>query len=300
LFIALKKTIRSIFFTFIRISGIPFLLREIVQRKRISIVLFHDIQPDSAENIFFYIKKKYNVISLNSYINAVKNKNSSDIPPKSLILTFDDGHSGNYKLLPLIKSSGIPVTIFLCAGIISTNKSFWFKLNMPGKIKEELKLLPNDERLKIVSEMELNDEEEDKDNQKALNEFQIIEMKQHVDFQSHTVTHPVLTKCSDTDATYEIKESKRILEEQFNLNINAFSYPNGNYSDREVDILKKNGYECGLTTDCGYNDIKSDLFRLKRFSGGDHSNKNEAIVRLSGLWSFIQKFKKSLSLKMHF
>ena len=67
---------------------------------------------------------------------------SRSLPPKSLIVTFDDGHIGNYDLLPVLRAKKIPVTIFLCAGIIDTKRHFWFKHKPPSHRSSSLRQMP--------------------------------------------------------------------------------------------------------------------------------------------------------------
>ena len=100
----------------IRYSGIPHIVREIIQKKRITIFLFHDISPETAELAFRYLTNHYNIFGLAEFITALKTNNFLAIPKKAAIITFDDGHKGNYRLLPIIKQLAMPATIFLCSG----------------------------------------------------------------------------------------------------------------------------------------------------------------------------------------
>ncbi|MDN7025652.1 polysaccharide deacetylase family protein [Methanoculleus sp. FWC-SCC1] len=271
----------------IRYSGIPFIFREIIQRNKVTILYFHDINPDTAEKIFGKLMSIYNIISLNDFLYLHREKKNP--PKKALIITFDDGHRGNYKLLPIIKKFHIPVTIYLCSGIINTNRHFWFKEKHPFYNGRMLKNTQNSERLRILKEIGFEQEKTYLSPQ-ALSKNQIIEMLPFVNFQSHTIFHPCLTKCDDSEAWNEIFISKQMLERDYNLDINAIAYPNGNYSDRDIQLCMDAGYEFGLTTEFGFNTYNTDPFRLKRLSVNDTDDINELIVRVSGFWAFL-KFK---------
>ena len=78
------------------------------------------------------------------------------------------------------------------------------------------------------------------------------------------------------------------LEKDFDLIINAIAYPNGDYSNRDIKLVKKAGYKCGLTVDFGYTSKNTDLFRLKRLSINDSIDLKEIIVKASGLWAFFK------------
>ena len=94
--------------------------------------------------------------------------------------------------------------------------------------------------------------------------------------------------CAYDEAKHEIAHSKKILEEDYGLNINAIAYPIGYYSDRDIELVKAAEYKCGITVDYGFNTIKTDLFRLKRILAGDTEDINELIVKASGLWACIK------------
>ena len=282
---------KNTLFKILRYTGLPFLFRELIQKNRITILLFHDISPETADFTFQYLRKKYNLISLNDLLNAIDYKDLISLPQKALIITFDDGHIGNYNLFPLIRKNKVPVTIFLCAAIINTKRNFWFTYKPSEGKKGELKKIINSERLAILNRYGYTQEEEHETPQ-ALNKIQIMEMKECVNFQSHTLFHPILTQCSFDDAKKEIYESKKLLEDEYGLTINAISYPNGDYSKREIDIAKDGGYFCGVTVDYGFNTTSTDVYKLKRISVKDTFNLDELIVKSSGVWGLIKLFSK--------
>ena len=141
----------KLLFRLFRISGLPFLFRELIQRNKVTILLFHEISKVTAEQTFSYLSKKYNIIALNDFIDAIDKRDKTKIPKKALILTFDDGHIMNYEMLPVIKKYNIPVTIFLCASIINSNRHFWFKYKNQSISTGPLKYLSNKERLNVLA-----------------------------------------------------------------------------------------------------------------------------------------------------
>lgn len=246
--------------------------------------MFHDIKKENTESIFRALAKRYEIISLDSFIKANLNKEPHLLPKKAMIITFDDGHIGNYELLPTLKKYKIPITIFLCSAIVNTKRHFWFKFT---KNSEELKKISNADRLTKLKDLGFEQEREF-DKPQALTKDQINEMSAHVNFQSHTRFHPCLNRCTDKESYDEIVGAKNELETSFNLNINAIAFPNGDYSLREIEIAKASGYKCALTVDFGYNSINSDPFTLKRISVNDTSDINELIVKASGVWIFFK------------
>ncbi len=278
---------RKLFFKLIRYTGLPALFRRFYQRRRVTILVFHDIDPRKAEPVFAFLKRNYNLISLKTFIRACQNKKAEDLPARPLVITFDDGHVGNFSLLPLIKRYQLPITIFLCAGIVGTNRHFWFTHSDSILSDVDLKKVPNQERLAHLEAIGFFPEKEYARPQ-ALNREQIMAMKETVDFQAHTLFHPCLPNCDDAEAWGEIRDSRKVLEEKFGLDIEGFAYPNGDYTYREMALCKKAGFKYALTVDSGLNSINSDLFRLKRISVNEGECFQEMVVKSSGLWSFFK------------
>ena len=278
---------KKLLFKLFRFSGLPFLFRELVQKNKVSILLFHDISRATAAQTFECLAKKYNLLDLNDYITAHETGDFTKIPEKALIITFDDGHIRNHEILAVVQQKKIPVTIFLCAAIVGTKRHYWFKFKNKGVSVPDLKHLPNEERLAVLSAAGFQQEEEYGYAQ-ALQKDQIQAMKPHVNLQAHTLFHPILPKCNDREAYEEIVKGKEVLEEEFGLEINTLAYPNGDYSDRDIELAKAAGYRCGITVDYGFNTPQTDIFRLKRLSVNDTKNLDELIVKASGVWSFFK------------
>lgn len=276
----------NVVYKVLRFSGIAWLWREMVQRNKVTFLLFHDMDVGDAERNFAYLKRHYHFISLSDYLDAVSNGNP--LPKKSVVITFDDGHLSNYQMLPVIQRLHIPVTIFLCSSIVGTQRHFWFRHSEDMKSQvEPLKQLTNNKRLEALKHWDFDQQQSYSDIQ-ALTLAQILEMKSQVDFQSHTCFHPILPQCTGKEAWQEIAGSKRQLENDFGLRITALSYPNGDYSERDIEMAKEAGYRCGVTVDSGYNDKHSDLFRLKRFSVNDAKSITELMVKASGVYALIK------------
>ena len=281
-----KNLLKAICFTLLRFSGLPFLIREAAQRRKVTIVVYHSLPADLAEVHFGILGSRYNIVSLSTYLSARASGSMNTLPSKSLIITFDDGHRNNYQLLPLLQKHEIPITIFLCSGIVGTRRHYWWSHAGSPSEAQKLKSLPDEQRVGALIEKGHADSKEYETRQ-ALSWKEIAEMRNVVDFQSHTVFHPILPECSEQRAKREIIESKSFLE-QHGLEIHGLAYPNGDYSDRDIRLLRNAGYVCGLTLKPGYNDAKTNLFCLRRVALPDDAGINELIVKTSGLWTFLK------------
>jgi poly-beta-1,6-N-acetyl-D-glucosamine N-deacetylase len=282
--------LRRIAFFLLRMSGLPRFIREVVQRRRVTILVYHKLSPEVADRHFEVLRRSYNIISLAEYLDS-RTDMCRRLPPKPLIMTFDDGHRGNYSLKPLLERCGIRATVFLCSGLADTNRHFWFETEMSNNVRQGLKGVRDDERLKILAGMGFAETAEQTTRQ-ALSASEIEEMKEVVDFQSHTVYHPLLPQCSDQRAFDEISDSKIQLEDKFGLRINALAYPNGDYSTREIAAAEKCGYQCALTLDLGFNTRTTPAFQLKRICINDDAELDELFVKASGLWGLLKRIAR--------
>jgi len=213
------------------------------------------------------------------------------LPDNCLILTFDDGLMNNFKLTQLFRKYEIVPTIYLCTQIIDTNRGFWWKHNYSGISTEKLKFLKHDERIYQLSKSGFKIDQSI-GQRESLSQSEITKMRKWVDFQSHSRFHPILTTCSDNQSWDEISGSFNDLFSIMGKPPYSFSYPNGNYSNREKYFVRKAGYQCAVTTEYGYNDATTDLFQLKRISAGSGSNFYEIVVRTSGLIGLIKTIIK--------
>jgi peptidoglycan/xylan/chitin deacetylase (PgdA/CDA1 family) len=280
---SLSQQLRKIIFSSLYYTGIPFLLREVVDRDKTTIVVLHAPSPEAARGHFEALRKRYNVIPLADYLRARIDGRAGELPPKSLIITMDDGHRSNAQLKSLLQEMEIPITIFLCSGIVGTHRHFWWLHIRSSSEAKACKQMTDAERLEFLLSRDYHPEQEYPDRQ-ALSKSEIEELKPLVDFQAHSVSHPILPACGDEKAEGEIERCKTDLEQLYGLKIEAFAFPNGDCSERDIVMTRNAGYRCALTIDTGINDIDTDLFRLRRVSVPDDAPVSELLVKASGFW----------------
>jgi poly-beta-1,6-N-acetyl-D-glucosamine N-deacetylase len=288
-----RHLFRSAVFALLRFSGLPFLIRELRQRNKVTIIVYHAIEATRADVHFAALRRRYYMMSLSDFLEARSRKTRERLPRKALIITLDDGHKSNYALMAMIQRHRIPISIFLCSGIVGTHRHYWWLHANDAEEAQALKRLTDEQRVQTLLRAGHTDRRTYETRQ-SLSRDEIAEMKSVVDFQSHTVFHPVLPACSVGRATWEVRESKEALEREHGLKIYALAYPNGDYSEREVRLLQSAGYSCGLTLDAGFNDCETDLFRLRRLALPDNAGVNEVIVKTSGLWALLNAFGAKL------
>lgn len=281
---------RRLAFRVLRWTGLPFLLRELVQYRRVSILCYHDPRPDDFARHLETLARHYSIISLRRFLDW-RRRSDITLPPKALVITFDDGHRNNFQLRDVLRRFDVSATIFLCSAIVGTKRHFWWT-KAPSSRIAGLKQLSDRERraaLRAGGFVETNEYGE----RQALSGEEIFRLRPFVDFQSHTRFHPILPQCDDVRAADEIRNSKRELESRFGLHVYALAYPNGDYSARDAELARHAGYECALTIDGGYNTRTTDAFRLRRIPMHDAASRDELIVKASGLWGLWERRRKA-------
>jgi poly-beta-1,6-N-acetyl-D-glucosamine N-deacetylase len=275
--------IRALIFAGLRLSGLPWLLREAVRRRRTTILVYHDPSPRTMEGHLRALGRRYNFVSLADYVSS-RTGGLVQLPPKSLVITLDDGHAGNHELRGVFERFDVRPTIFVCTGLIGTRRGFWF---LHAADVEALKRLPNDERIAALGASGFSSDAE-LPRREALSTDELRSLSTVADIQSHTVTHPILPACTNQEARFELEESKRQLEQSFDLAVDALAYPNGDYSDRELSLTRALGYTCAVTVDGGSNTSSTDLFRLRRTAVDDRDSVDAVLVKASGLWRHVK------------
>lgn len=251
-----------------------------------------------------YLKKRYHPITFQTLLNAMDGK--EQLPSRPVIVSFDDGYDDNYlNAFPVLRSLGMPATIFVSTGYVGSGKPFWFDLathilyHLPngnltvkdlgitlpldtdvnsrriaaGRLVGALKRVGNAQRLGILDwlEREHGDAMRPADFRlsRPLSWDQIREMSAAgIEFGSHTVNHPILSRLDDEELRRELTDSRLRLEQELGKPAPVLAYPVGGpeeFNDRVVRAATAAGYRLGVSYMPGVNRLGDmDRFRLRR------------------------------------
>jgi peptidoglycan/xylan/chitin deacetylase (PgdA/CDA1 family) len=160
----------------------------------------------------------YTVIPLRTLVNYLRGEGPAP-PPKSVVITADDGHKTVYSdMLPIVRQYKMPVTLFIYPSCIS-NPHAPYAMSW--------------EQLKKLQETGL------------------------FDIQSHTFWHPNFKrdkkKLKPADYQKEVHtqlaKSKAVLEKRFGTKVDVLAWPFGIYDDYLEQEAKKAGYVMALSID---------------------------------------------------
>ena len=271
----------------LQLSGVPWLVRETVQRRTVTILCYHQLTPSVADVHFRTLRKHYTPIRLQEYLDARRTGTMDRLPPKSVVVTIDDGHKSIYQLKDVFVRHRMPVTVFVCSGFVEAARRFWFLApGLSDTRRQQLKAASDTVRIETLRAMGFDQSVEFGDRD-GLTLCEILELRPWVDFEAHSITHPILSQCSDAKSEDEITTCRMDLERWLGAPVRSFAYPNGSYSTRELEYVRRAGYECAVTTQPGFNTLTTPSFELRRFVMRDDCGPFELLTRACGVWNVL-------------
>ena len=256
-----------------------------------------ELDMGEFETIIDFLHTHTQVMALS---DAVKSLNQGTLPPRSVALTFDDGYlEWSRNVAESLLKRSMPATFFVSTEILSGIP------NWHERIVEAVRVLPNagvrlplgitkytelsrpDQRIGLIKDLQshlkyvhLSERLE----AIALLESQAIAPLQKIpafaasdvrslhsrgfDIGGHTVRHPILTKCTDTEARSEIAGCKSELEQVIGGKVNFFAYPNGrpglDFTEKHAAMAKEAGFEGAFSTSTGVATRASNIYQLPR------------------------------------
>lgn len=282
----MSKSIKAILNFIIYFSGINY-LSSLFLKDQIFVFAYHSIS--SPENLDSLSGDLYENLSINAaefekqILFLIKNGHTfitfSDLSDanklhgkKPTIIYFDDGFRDVLlNAAPILKKYGIPAVVFVTSGLISRTHFLWtlkyrFYLKSKGVPAVEIeKRILNLKGLSDIQREKSVDEQYRKDGFIFdLNKPEIFldwnDIKSLSDLGweigSHGVAHCRLTETNEDQLAYEVKESKRTIENELHRKVRSFSYPYGRWNDKVNSVIKEAGYEFIVSEKEGLNEFK--------------------------------------------
>ena len=283
--------LEEIFCLSLRFAMIPFFVREVYARHKVTIINYHDPSPELfAKHMEFYVRH-YSIISMDQLINSLTGDDWWTLPAKSMVITLDDGHSGNARLFSIIRHYRIPVVLYATSGLINTRRRFWFRIpGLEGCNLTFLKSIDDDARRKILKKDYGHTDDRKYEDRTVLSRNEVTEFLEIGGvLGSHTLTHPILTMCKEKTVRFELRESKKVLERDYGISIKHFAYPGGSWDGQIATMVEHAGFMSARTIDPGWGTTKSKPFALPNFGISDNARINKAVVQASGVWEMLKR-----------
>lgn len=269
------------------------------EERRIVPVYSHNTNVDTLEDLISWFQSNdYTFISSEDMINQVNNGIKSN---KQVWLSFDDGYEKNFTdLFPILKKHNVPATFFIATKGVKDGY-FWYQRafqNRNSQFYEEVQELwemPNKQRVEIIEKLPAyvgGRNAISPDSLKSLGSAVNI-----ITIANHTHDHVICDFCTDEELIEQINICETKLKSQCVNYKTYFSYPNGNYNERVMGIIKQLGFNMACTTQYGFITEKTNLFDVPRNDIKDYASKEEAVLSSYNLWSpFFRKVKNLLKI----
>jgi glycosyltransferase involved in cell wall biosynthesis/peptidoglycan/xylan/chitin deacetylase (PgdA/CDA1 family) len=155
-------------------------------------------------------------------------------PPRTVVITLDDGYADNRKLAyPILRQYGFPATLFPVSGKMGRIND-WSRNELKARqlmTWEQLKEMVADGGVRIGA---------------------------------HTRTHALLPTMSVGDLRDEIAGSKEDLEHELGVPVTTFAYPYGEYDSAVLSVAAQANFTGACTVDEGLNFVGTSPMALRR------------------------------------
>ena len=107
-----------------------------------------------------------------------------------------------------------------------------------------------------------------------------------IQFGSHGHSHCILPRAEMNIARKELEQSKSIMEAKLGKEVSAFSYPNGDFNEEVVGMVRDSGYRIAFGTENGRVSWQDNPYKLKRVNVHEDMTRSIPmfLARIVGLW----------------
>jgi peptidoglycan/xylan/chitin deacetylase (PgdA/CDA1 family) len=180
-----------------------------------------------------------------------RNGRTPRTPKTPVVLTFDDGYADNLQnALPILQEFGLTAAIFPVLDL-GRRSTWWGEMAAVGAPL----LTPPDIRSMEAAGIE---------------------------FGSHSVTHPWLTRLTDSELVEELTRSREVLGSIVEHPLPVLAYPYGDVDPRVKQAVQGAGYSAALAVNSGPLGIHADPWEIRRLPIANLSNDAYMKFKLSG------------------
>jgi peptidoglycan/xylan/chitin deacetylase (PgdA/CDA1 family) len=287
------------------------------------------VRPEMFRRQLQFLKTHYRVIHPENYCAWIER--GEPLPPRSVLVTCDDGLVNTLTdMLPVLQSENVPCLFFVTGASTGENPGMlWYEelyhlmralplddKDSPLPAEEGAKSGPSDSfqglwwrTVRRASRLDaaargnwMDGIRSRREQSRSLHSetrwrlLNIADLRRLADagmsIGAHTLTHPVLSLCSEQEAAREIGQSKTDLESALGRPVWAFAYPYGNsgtMGEREVRLARQAGFTCAFLNVERWGDGRSDRFAIPRIHVSRDTGLPEFAAHVCGIHTRLQR-----------
>lgn len=281
---------------------------------RLSILTYHDVleSPDylrpgistikAFEQDMWVLARHFNVLSMDEALDGL---DRGTLPPRSVVITFDDGYLSSVRnAAPILKRFGFSAMWYLVPSLIEGGQ-LWV-----DRATESVRRLPagaldltefglghfdvvdDQSRKQLFAKVEAEYCGRSQGDQYAMADFLVSRAEGEVpelamlnadqvrelaasgmEIGNHTRSHPVLSTLPDDQVEDQIAQGRDELDRILGYKVRHFAYPVGrprkDFSGKHADLVERLGMASAVTTGWGTSNASTDRFQLPRFTPWD-------------------------------
>lgn len=221
-----------------------------------------------------YIRNKCSPISIDEYLFYCENK--TDLPPNSVVVSFDDGFKNNYSVAaPILDEFQIPAVFYISSGVVNTNMMFWVdvledcinltkkpyinvylnekveffidtyeqKIAALNSIKAYCKTRPYFDTRRVLEDIQvatgITPQVDHAENYKKItwDELKVMNDNSLFVIGGHSLYHNILSQLDANMLDKEIRSSLDLLEINLQTSIYHYSYPEGQKNHYNSSVI---------------------------------------------------------------
>ncbi|MDX3772870.1 polysaccharide deacetylase family protein [Chromatiaceae bacterium AAb-1] len=244
-----------------------------------------------------WVKQHFNVLSATEALACLQ---QGALPPRSLLITFDDGYRNNAThALPVLQHYGLNAVFFIASDFLHggimwndivlealriwpqtrLDLSQWqlgiHPLTSPQqRLTTALQLLPLIKYRPLAERRQLTDylaRQVTLPRNLMMDDSHLRQLQQAgMEIGGHTCSHPILSSLTQSEARQQIVQNKQYLETLLQQPLLWFAYPNGkpgkDYTTETRTLLQQAGYQAAFSTSVGVAEPATDRYQLPRYT----------------------------------
>ena len=283
----------------LRLSPLQSLAR-LRSARRLAVLAYHGIEdPERFRQHIRYLKRWMRPLSLDEALGAISGR--SALPDHGVLVTFDDGDRSLVDLgATVLRESGVPAVACIVAGVVDNDRSFWWNeaarlwdaggrtsvvvAEDRGSLVRSLKRVPDEHRRAALEDLRRSARRPIPGTEQLRGEELVRLERDGIEIANHTLSHPILTRCTDETVELEITSAHEALRDALGHPPRAFAYPNGDWDPRAAALLEELGYEVGFLFDHRLSSATpADSMKVSRLRVNSYTSPDRFQVIVSGL-----------------